>query len=148
MSVTVETPTVSVTDWMTARFAAVGGALAGINVYVAAADQDQPRPVAGAAGPYITLRHLGSSDTWRIGARRGHTTTVIEVTAWDEGTDTSRLRPIVAAIQTALHRQRGFAGDARISTCIRAAPVERQIVEGKKLFTQLGGEYRARLTRP
>ena len=146
MSVTIATPTEAFTDWITARFAAVGGALAGVNVYVAAAGEDQPRPVAGAAGPYITLRHLGSADSWRIGARRGKTTTVMEVTGWDEGTNTSRLRPIVVAVQAALHRQSGSAGNVRVSTCVRVAPVERQIVEGKQLFTQLGGEYRAQLT--
>lgn len=142
------TPTVAATDWITARLAAVGGALSGVAVYVAAANDDQPRPVANAAGPYITLRHLGSNDVWFVGGHRGVTAVVIEATAWDEGTSVARLRPIVAAMHIALHRQSGESGDVRISSCVRAAPVERQIAEDDRLYTQLGGEFRIRATTP
>jgi len=136
---TLAVATVQVTDWIAARLAAQPGS-ADVAVYVASATDETPRPVAGAAGPYVTLRHLGSVDHRYVGGRRAATTVTYEVTAWDEGTGADRLAPIVTAIDAALDRQRGPG----ITGCTRVAPVERQIVEDDLLFTQLGGEYQIR----
>jgi len=137
------TATVAISDWIAAQLA-LQPALSGVGVYVAAASDETPRPVKGVHGPYITLRHLGSVDHLYIGGALAGTSTVYEVTAWDEGTATDGLTPIVAAIHAALHKQRGGAGDVAISSSTRSAPVERQVPEDDRLYTQLGGEYRIR----
>lgn len=135
--------TVAVTDWIAAQFAGQED-LDDVGVYVAAASDDTPRPLKGVHGPYITLRHLGSNDHLYIGGAIAGTSVVIEVTAWDEGTTATALTPIVGAIHSALHGQRGSADGVVITGCSRQAPVERQIPEDDRLYTQLGGEYRVR----
>lgn len=140
------TPTVAVTGWISAQLAAVP-ALAGVGVYLAAASDETPRPMKNVHGPYFTLRGLGSVDHPYLGGRIAGTSVVIEVTAWDEGTDDSRLVPLVEAMHAAIHGQKGTSpapGSVPISSCVRVAPVERQTPEDDRLYTQLGGEYRVR----
>lgn len=137
------TATVAITDWMAAQLAA-RPELAGVRVFVAAAGAETPRPVRGKHGPYVTLRQLGADDWYYLGGRLGGSTVTVEVSAWDEGTDAGRLAPLIEAAHAALQGQRGSAGDVRIVACLRAAPVERQIDEDDRLYTQLGGEYRVR----
>lgn len=137
------TATVAATDWIAAQLAEQA-ALAGVGIYVAAASDETPRPVKDVHGPYITLRHLGSNDHLYVGGAIAGVWSVIEVTAWDEGTSAARLTPLVSAMHGALHGQRGTAGDVVITGCSRLAPVERQIPEDDRLYTQLGGEYRIR----
>lgn len=145
------TATDAVTTWMAGRiaagFAAAVPAITGIPVYVAAAPWDVPRPVRNASAPYITLRHLGSSDRLVVGGTLIASVTRIEVTAWEEGTDTTRIKAAIVAAHGALHGQRGGVVDGMvISGCVRDAAVERQIDEGDYLYTQLGGEYVVRLS--
>lgn len=145
------TATEAVTTWMAgaiaAGFAAATPAITGVPVYVAAAPWDVPRPVRNANAPYITLRHLGSADRVVIGGRLIASVTRIEATAWEEGTDTTRIGPVVRAMHAALHGQRGgTVGDLVITGCVRDAAVERQIDEGDYLYTQLGGEYLIRIS--
>lgn len=148
---TLATATEATTAWMAgaiaAAFAAATPAITGIPVYVAAAPWDVPRPVRNANAPYITLRHLGSSDRLVIGGRIIASVTRIEVTAWEEGTDTTRIKPAVEAAHGALHGQRGATVDGMTVTgCVRDAAVERQMDEGDYVYTQLGGEYVVRLS--
>lgn len=145
------TATEAVTTWMAgaiaAGFAAAVPAVTGIPVYVAAAPWDVPRPVRNASAPYITLRHMGSSDRTVIGGRLIASVVRIEVTAWEEGTDTTRITAAIAAAHGALQGQRGgTVGDLIITGCVRDAPVERQLDEGDYVYTQLGGEYLVRVS--
>jgi hypothetical protein len=144
---TMATPTVTATDWMATRFA-TQPALSDVPVFVAAANEETPRPRRGVHGPYVTLRHLASTDRRYLGGRLAGSVVVIEVSAWDESTDAGRLGPIVQAFHDAIDAQRGTADDIAILSCARIAPVERQIAEDGKLFTQLGGEYRIRTSAP
>lgn len=141
------TPTVAVTNWITAQLVGLPP-LAGVPVFVASATEETPRPRRNVHGPYVTLRHLGSQDLRYVGGVLAGTRVVIEVTAWDEDTDTDRLVPIVSAFHGAIDRQQGSQDGLGILSCVRQAPVERQIAEENKLFTQLGGEYRVRTTVP
>lgn len=142
------TPTTEITDWITARLAAQGGALAGVGIHVGVATNEQPRPIPGAHGPYVTIRHLGSADWYYLGGRIGGSVSTFEVTAWDRGNDVTRLKPIAAAIQAALQRQRGPAGDVYVSACLRGAAIERLHTDEDPTFTQLGGEYVIRTSTP
>lgn len=130
-------------DWITAQLEAQE-TLNGVGVYVAAAGDDTPRPVANVHGPYFTLRHLGSHDQIYVGGVIAGSWIVIEVTAWDEGTSTEHLKPLVEAAHAALHGQRGATDDVIISGCTRQAEVVRYPVDDDRLYAQRGGEYRIR----
>lgn len=144
---TLATPTLAATDWIAAQFAGEP-ALTNVPVFVAIASNDIPRPRRNTGGPYLTLRYLGGDDVRYLGGVLAGSRAVVEVTAWDEGTDPSRIQPIMEAAHDAIDRGSGSAGGVSILSCVRVAPVERQIAEDDKLFTQLGGEYRIRTSAP
>lgn len=147
---TIATSTNAVTDWIAGALATAFAAATPVitaGVYVASAPWDQPRPVRNAAAPYVTIRHLGSSDRHVVGGAIVASVARFEVTAWEEGTDTTRIKPVVEAVHGALHGQRGGTVDGMvISGCVRDAAVERQVEEGDYLYTQLGGEFVVRLS--
>lgn len=141
------TPTVAATNWIAAQLAAVP-ALDDVRIFVASATEETPRPRRGHHGPYVTLRHLGSVDLRYVGGRLAGTRVTIEVSAWDEDTRTNRLAPIVEAVHGAIDAHAGSQDGLAILSCLRVAPVERQIADDNKLYTQLGGEYRIRTSAP
>ena len=141
---TLALPTVAATDWIVTELAGLP-AMDGVPVFVASAAEETPRPMRDVAGPYVTLRHFPGEDVRYLGGRLAGSRVVVEVTAWDEGTDVARIGPIVDAFHGAIDAQRGSQGGVAIRSCLRVAPVERQIAEDNRLFTQLGGEYRVRV---
>lgn len=148
--VSIATSTNAVTDWMTSviatAFAAATPPLP-FDVYIAAAPWDEPRPVRNADAPYVTIRHITTEDRMVIGGDIIASVGRFEVSAWEEGTDTSRIKPIVESFHAALHGKRGGVVDGMvISGCVRELGIERQVVEGDYLYTQMGGEYIVRLS--
>lgn len=144
------TPTTAITDWITEKLQSYGGALDGLAIHVGVAMNEQPRPVPGAGpGPYITIRHLSTVYRYyATGGRIAGATSVFEITAWDRRNDVTRIKPIIAAVEEALHRQRGPAGDLYVSACVLGAAIERLHTDEEPTYIQLGDEYVIRTSEP
>lgn len=139
---TLAVATVSKENWVIAQLeASVAPALDGVPAFVENAPDEVPAPRVNQAMPYITVRVISTADLYYLGGRRAATRSTIEVTGWGEAADYARLEAIGEVIDAELQAKRGPYADIFITSCIRAAEVNRSHTEGNRKYTQLGGEY-------